>query len=329
MDHKLDCCVVRDLLPAYIEDLTEKETAAQVREHLEDCEACRGLEGDMRAQVPLEKVPRRALNFLKRVKRTRLIAAGVTLALTLWCIWWLYDAEFHYPNTEAGRLAAVEDYITEPEDSSINRDLKAGTPFQVIAWQEARGKLFIFYKADNRHNVHGVIQLTRGINGKYRTDRAGMDPFPYTAGVMASRLWVKGGGNSEDLLMIAGDNCREIYSVAVEYMWFDNIERQRSVYGELIYPVSDINFLWLLEPESVRKELGAMYDLSVVYDLSVKNVRFLDKDGNDITEQYRDDSVEQSWSGSRSTAEQFMIYVYIGIVAVLGLVFIQYFLRRD
>ena len=30
MDKKLDCCVVRDLLPAYIEDLTEEETAALV-----------------------------------------------------------------------------------------------------------------------------------------------------------------------------------------------------------------------------------------------------------------------------------------------------------
>ena len=133
MDKKLDCCVVRDLLPAYIEELTEEETSAQVREHLEGCGACRGLEQDMRSQVPLEKAPKGALNFLKRVKRTRLLAAVVSLALTLWCIWWLYDAEFHYPNTEAGRLAAVEDYITEPADSTMNNDLKAGTPFQAIA----------------------------------------------------------------------------------------------------------------------------------------------------------------------------------------------------
>ena len=26
-EHKLDCCVVRDLLPAYVEDLTEADTA--------------------------------------------------------------------------------------------------------------------------------------------------------------------------------------------------------------------------------------------------------------------------------------------------------------
>lgn len=322
MDHKLDCCVVRDLLPAYIEELTEEETTAQVREHLEDCGACRNLEQDMRSQVPVEKAPKRALNFLKRVKRTRLLAAVVTLVLTLWCIWWLYDVEFHYPNTEAGRLAAVEDYITEPADSSMNHDLKEGTPFRVIAWQEAHGKLFIFYGADNRDNVHGIIQLTRGINGKYRTDQASITPFPYTAGVMASSLAVE----IEDWrpVVIAGDNCREIYSVAVEYMIQDETERQDVQGYELVYPISDLNFLWLLEKEDVKKQLG----VSEGY-LWSKDVRFLDKDGNDVTGQYRDDSVEQNWSGGKSTAEQFLLYVYIGIVAAIGWVFIRYFLRKD
>ena len=71
----LDCCVVRDLLPSYLEELTETETSAMVREHIEHCAACRQLEEDMRRQVPIEKAPQRALRFLKRVKRTRLIAA--------------------------------------------------------------------------------------------------------------------------------------------------------------------------------------------------------------------------------------------------------------
>lgn len=323
MDKKLDCCVVRDLLPAYIEELTEEETSAQVRAHLEDCGDCRRLEGDMRAQVPVEKVPKRALNFLKRVKRARLLAAAVTLVLTLWCIWWLYDAEFHYSNTDAGRLAAVEDYITEPEDSSLNRDLEAGTPFQVIAWQESHGKLFIFYKADNPRNVHGIIELTRGINGKYRTDHASMAPFPYTAGVMVSSI--SGRDQGWDLIAIAGDNCREIYSVAVDYMVYDAAEGREVLSSELVYPISDINFLWLLEPEDIQEQLGQ----SGLY-IRPWDVRFLDKDGGDITEQYRDDSVQQNWGGgSRGTAEQFLIYVYMGLVAVLGWVFIRYFMRRD
>lgn len=322
MNKKLDCCVVRDLLPAYIEELTEEETSAQVREHLEGCTECRGLEQDMRSQVPVEKAPKGALNFLKRVKRTRLLAAVVTLALALWCIWWLYDAEFHYPNTEAGRLAAVEDYITEPADSTMNNDLKAGTPFQAIAWQEAHGKLFIFYKADNRDNVHGIIELTRGINGKYRIDQASMSPFPYTAGVMVSS--VSGRHQDLNLIAIAGDNCREIYSAAVDYMVYDAVEGREVLSPELIYPISDLNFLWLLEPEDVQEQLGQ----SGLY-VRPWNVRFLDRDGNDITEQYRDAGVEQSWGGGKSTAEQFLLYVYIGIVAVLGAVFLLYFLRRD
>ena len=88
-EHKLDCCVVRDLLPAYVEDLTEADTAAQVEAHLADCPACRRTEEDMRAGLTLARAPRPALNFLKRVRRTRLLAAALTVALALWCFWWL------------------------------------------------------------------------------------------------------------------------------------------------------------------------------------------------------------------------------------------------
>ena len=81
--NNLDCCVVRDLLPAYLEGLTEEETSAQVRAHLEGCENCRELEKDMRAQVPLEKAPKGTLKFLKRVKRTRLLAAALSVVVAL------------------------------------------------------------------------------------------------------------------------------------------------------------------------------------------------------------------------------------------------------
>lgn len=313
MERKLDCCVVRDLLPAYIEELTEAETSAQVREHLEGCESCKRLEEDMRAQVPVEKAPKRALRFLKRVKRTRLIAAGLTLALTLWCIWWLYDMEFHYPNTEAGRLAAVEDYMTEAPDSTMDNDMKEGTPFRVIAWQERDGHLYLFYGADNRDNVHGVVQLTRGINGKYRTDSASMSPFPYTSGVLTEVL-------DENTIIIGGDNCREIYSVAVVYGWY---EEGRVEERELMYPVEDINFVWLLDRDNIQQQLGA------AEPVRTRDARLLDQNGTDITGRYRDDSVAQSWGGGKSTAEQFLLYWYIGIAAALGGSFLRYFLRKD
>ena len=36
MEHKLDCCVVRYLLPAYLEGLTEEETTPPEEAHLEE-----------------------------------------------------------------------------------------------------------------------------------------------------------------------------------------------------------------------------------------------------------------------------------------------------
>ena len=58
-------------------------------------------------------------------------------------------------------------------------------------------------------------------------------------------------------------------------------------------------------------------------------VELLDQEGRDVTEQYRDEAVEDNWGGGKGTAELFLLYVYMGIVALLGVVFVGYFLRRD
>ncbi|MBS5590316.1 MAG: zf-HC2 domain-containing protein [Clostridiales bacterium] len=318
--NNLDCCVVRDLLPAYLEGLTEEETSAQVRAHLEDCENCRELEKDMRAQVPLEKAPKGTLKFLKRVKRTRLLAAVLSVVVALWCMWWLYDQEFHYPNTEAGRLAAVEDYIPSPPGSSIDH-VKEGDPIRVVAWQEVRGNLFLFYQTEGEEKVQGVVNLDRGWNGKYRIRDASMAPSRYTAGVTVSNPRVRGEEEWHPIF-IAGRNCREIYAAVVEYWWPEDGGSRRGK-GELIYPIDQIDFLWVLENEDVQQALG------VDVPVEAHGVRFLDRDGEDITEQFYDQDSSASWGGGKSTAEQFLLYVYMGIIALLGLTMVRYFLRKD
>lgn len=35
-----ECCMVRELLPLYLEDLTTPETRAQIQAHLQICTAC-------------------------------------------------------------------------------------------------------------------------------------------------------------------------------------------------------------------------------------------------------------------------------------------------
>lgn len=321
---ELDCCVVRDLLPSYLEELTEAETSAMVKEHIEHCEACRRLEHNMRVQVPVEKAPRRTLKFLKRVKRTRLMAAVLSAVVALFCMWWLYEQEFHYANTEAGRLEAVCDYIPQAEDSTLSHGVKAGTPMRAIAWQTIDDHLFIFFGADNEENVHGVMHLVRGVNGKYRALGSSYGPSQYTAGVYGESLTLR--GTDRKLYMLAGDHCRDIYSAEVHYIGadYDGSDRYTAV---KTYELSDASFLWIMEQSELEQELGLSGQ--DIISLFIDDVRLLDKNGEDITDEYKDETMTASWGAGKSTAELFLLYVYMGIVAALGVVFIRYFLRND
>lgn len=321
---KLKCFVVRDLLPSYIEELTESETEAAVKEHIEHCDACRELESHMRAQVPVEKAPQRSLKFLKHVKRSRLLAAFLSAVVALFCLWWLYDQEFHYSNTEVGRLQAVYDYISSPEDSTLSHGVTQETPLRAVAWQTIDEHLFIFFGADNEENVHGVMHLIRGINGKYRALEASYSPSQYTAGVYGERLTPC--GTDLKLFMLAGDNCRDIYSAEVHYS-VNRYNGTESFKAVKTYEIPEQDFMWLMDEAELMRELGFEDEDDV--SPHIADVRLFDKNGEDITDEYKDETLTASWGSGVSTAELFSLYILIGIAAVLGIVFIRYFLKKD
>lgn len=323
-EKNLDCCVVRDLLPSYIEELTEEETSALVKSHLERCSQCRAREDDMRVQLPAEKAPKRALRFLKRVKRTRLIAAILTAVVALLVMWLIYDKEFHYANTDAGRLAAVCDYIPYPEDWPVSYGVKEGTPLQVISWVTKENRLFIFFKADNEEHVHGVMHLVRGINGKYRAIESTYSPSQYTAGVYGKSLTPS--GTDWELFMLGGDNCRDIYSAEIQFIYY-SYDGERSYTAEKTYSLSEANFLWLMEEEEIKQALGI--EGKEITDLHINDVRLLDKNGEDITGQYKDETMTTSWGSGKGTAELFLLYMEMATLALLAIMAIRSFLRRE
>lgn len=322
-EHKLDCCVVRDLLPSYIEELTEPETAAQVKAHLEGCPPCREVEAAMRAGLTVERAPKPSLHFLKRVKRTRLIAALLTVALALWCVWWLYDVQaFHYPNTEAGRLEAVEDYVPSPSSSRLH-GVKEGDPLRVLGWVEEGKHLYVAYAADNADNVHGILRMERGLNGKYWPVNTSENPFPFTAGVMGQHM-----STSDDTwsFFLIGDSCRDIYSVKVTYgVLLEDAARFRMY--ERTYEIAKPDFLWQMDYDRLEEDLGL--PAGAIISLDIDEIALYDKDGRDVTAEYEDPSVEQTWGGGKGTAERFLLYVYIAIVIGLAAMFVRYFLRKD
>ena len=84
MKNELSCAVVRDLLPAFTEGLTEQETNEAVERHLETCPHCRSrCEAMRRDAAAVPEAETREIDYLKAVhkKSTRRVAAAVGLTV--------------------------------------------------------------------------------------------------------------------------------------------------------------------------------------------------------------------------------------------------------
>lgn len=82
MNNPLPCAVVRDLLPSYIEGLTEEETTKLIDEHLQQCSRCRRLHASMTQGETPSADEAAELDYLKAVRKrtTRRIVLSVLLA---------------------------------------------------------------------------------------------------------------------------------------------------------------------------------------------------------------------------------------------------------
>ena len=110
MKGTLPCAIVRDLLPSYIEGLTEPETTAAVKEHLDTCADCRKR---YEAMHEAEDMPdtQKEIDYLKTVRRKNRkkvlfsVLAAAALILTVVCVklFWIgkpCDGISLYMNTE-------------------------------------------------------------------------------------------------------------------------------------------------------------------------------------------------------------------------------------
>lgn len=332
-EQRLSCSVVRDLLPAYIEGLTEDETTRLIGEHLAECAECRELEKTMRTAVPISAAPKRRLKFLRRTKIKWLIAAALSFLTALCGAWLLYSSEFCYENTDVGRLSAVEDYVcryekpaeTYKQTAPERWDIPKGTPVTVNAWAERDGYLYVAYTLDNDDHAHGIVTLRRGINGKYQPFNSSLMPSQLTAGVYGLGLHSGDGGDA--LYAIVGYNCREIYSADVEFFGtrLDGLgDKHKTVNIEITEP----NFIHLYTRDELFELVGAQ-DMGLADLYIYELIALYDAEGNDVTADYTDESVDLNWGSGTSTAERGILYWLMGLCILLGLVFVRYFLKND
>ena len=83
---KLDCPIVRDLLPLYVDQVTSPETTQAVEDHLAACPACRrerdGLQGDLPEPPPQETATAQQFGtMMRRIKRKEAWKAALSVLL--------------------------------------------------------------------------------------------------------------------------------------------------------------------------------------------------------------------------------------------------------
>ena len=83
---KLECDVIRDLLPLYAEKLASPASSALVEQHLSECPACRAELEQMEKPVPVQPEPQpdaplRSIRKTLQKKSIRIAAAAVLAVL--------------------------------------------------------------------------------------------------------------------------------------------------------------------------------------------------------------------------------------------------------
>ena len=92
---KLDCCVVRDLLPLYVENMVSDQTAEQIKQHLAECPDCQNeynsFSSTSRLDVldaPVEVSQTDAKPFKKAMRKLNRQMYGLAYGLIIFFILW-------------------------------------------------------------------------------------------------------------------------------------------------------------------------------------------------------------------------------------------------
>ncbi len=85
MKEKRDCKIVQDLLPNYIENLTNEETNNFIEEHLKECSECQEVLENMKKdfKVNTEKQDAREVKYIKKYSKKLKILKAILLAILI------------------------------------------------------------------------------------------------------------------------------------------------------------------------------------------------------------------------------------------------------
>ena len=121
---KINCNVIQDILPLYIDDVVSDDTKELVEEHLQNCEICQrvyhetktDLENDMKVSVQTKESSNEAndlKSFRKFLKKRKIKTILLSIAATIVC----FVAVFMFMNKHVTYISYKDAGITIIEDN--------------------------------------------------------------------------------------------------------------------------------------------------------------------------------------------------------------------
>ncbi|SFF08094.1 Putative zinc-finger [Paenibacillus algorifonticola] len=152
MGQQLNCHIVQDLLPNYIEGLTSEGTNEAIQEHLASCSDCRQVLDSMMTETEgFQAAPQKQINFLKKIKRRQWIVAGISVCIAVSILL----AAFYFFGTRKFPIASSDVTISDVyqmKDGSIHFRITA----HVNGYLSNVGSL-----VDTNREVHRIYERRR------------------------------------------------------------------------------------------------------------------------------------------------------------------------
>ena len=120
---KMNCDIIRDLIPSYVDEVCSQATKECVEAHLDECGECRLIAARLRnSALSGEKLEQKGLDGMKKIKRAldyhRIVNYGILLVLAL------YGIELFLATTQVMSFSTVPGYWRQ----------SASLPFLPPAW---------------------------------------------------------------------------------------------------------------------------------------------------------------------------------------------------
>lgn len=156
---KRDCKIVRDLLPNYIEKLTDEVTNEFIEEHIASCQECRSVLHDMTGEVEVEEFNQdEEIKYLKKlntkVKITIALVSLIVIIIASSFSLYIYNKnKIQISNYTFLRA----EYVVEDEEKSIDGKIY-GTLIAVIDEKEKCKRVRVVEKGYNEKSLDDMYQ---------------------------------------------------------------------------------------------------------------------------------------------------------------------------